>query len=105
MASGILGRADLAAATDTQVYIPPTAPATVATVTVVLCNRTAAATSVNVALSATATPALTDYIEFGTALPANGVLQLTGIVVGSGDRIIANAAAAGVSCVIYGFEE
>ena len=104
MASGILGQADLAVA-DTAVYTVPTSPATVATVNINICNRTAAAVTVNVALAATATPALTEYIEFGVSIPANGVLERTGVVVGSGFNVVVTPAAVGLSCTVSGFEE
>jgi len=105
MASGILGKADLALATDTIVYAVPTNPVTVATVNVSLCNRTAAAITVNLAIAAIVTPTTSEYLEFGVSIPANGVLERTGVVISSGDNVVANAAAAGVTCIVTGFEE
>lgn len=103
MASGKLGAADLAANTDTTLYAVPAEK--VATVTVSFCNRAAAAVKVRLAASATGVPAAADYLEYDATVPANGVLERTGIVLGAGENLIARADVAAVTVRVHGFEE
>lgn len=101
-ASGCMGSAALAAAASTDLYTVP--PDTVATVNVNLCNRTTTAIKVRIAIR---NGALSDahYIEYDTSIPANGVLERTGMAMSSGETIMAYAAAAGISVRVHGFEE
>ena len=102
MAAGRLGTAaDLAATTNTTLYTNAT---TYAVASVTLCNRNSTAVSIRLALSATATPGNAEYIEYGTTIPANGVLERTGLVVGATQNLVAYASATGVSAVVYGIE-
>lgn len=102
MSSGKLGKADLAAAVDTDLYTAPAA--TVATAAVAFVNRTAAAIAVRLAVRSAAL-ANTDYLEYDASVPANGVLERTGIVLSAGEIITARASAVGVSVRAHGFEE
>ena len=109
MASGRLGKALLAANTDTTLY---TAPAgTVATATVTLCNSSTSSANVRLAVATTATPASADFIEYEFVLGAAGVpgainiLERTGIVLGPGEQLIVRANASGVAARAHGFEE
>lgn len=100
--NGRLGKADLAATIDTDLY---TAPAdTVATAAVAFVNRTAADVRVRLAVRVGAL-ADADYIEYDATVPANGVLERTGIALSAGETITARADAAGVSVRAHGFEE
>jgi len=102
MAAGRLGTPqDLAATTNTTLYTNAT---TYAVASVTLCNRNSTAVSIRIALSATATPGNAEYIEYGTTIPANGVLERTGLVVGATQNLVAYASATGVSAVVYGIE-
>jgi len=103
MASGILGSADVGATTNTTVYTVPAA--TTAAVNVNICNRTAAAIAVRIALSSTGTPTLAEYIEYDVSIPANGVLERTGLVMDAAKNLVVYAGAAGISAVAVGFEE
>lgn len=102
MSSGRLGKADLAAATDTDLYTVPAG--TVATANVSFCNRTGAPIRVRLAVR---NGALTnaDYLEFDAEVPANGVLERTAIACEAGEIITARASAVGVSAVVRGWEE
>ena len=102
MASGKLGTAALAAAVTTDLYTVPMAA--VATVNLNLCNRTAAAIAVRVAVRSGAL-AEDHYIEYDAKVPANGVLERTGIVMSAGEVLTVRAAAAGISVRAHGFEE
>jgi hypothetical protein len=102
MPSGRLGIANLSATTNTTVY---TVPASVfSVVNVNLCNRTAASITVRIAISATASPADTEWIEFGAIIPANGVLERTGIVMSTTNQLVVWASAVGISVVVGGIE-
>lgn len=100
--NGRFGKADLAAATDTDIYTVPAA--IVATATVAFVNRTAAEVMVRLAVRSAAL-ADTDYLEYDAAVAANGVLERTGIVLGAGEIITVRASAIGVSVRAHGFEE
>jgi hypothetical protein len=102
MATGRLGTADLAAATNTTVYTCPTG--TFAVVTVSVCNRGASAASVQLAVCDTATPGNDEYIEFDTSLTAKGVLERTGVVLDAGKLLVVRSSAINVNAVVYGIE-
>lgn len=102
MATGRLGTADLAAATDTTVYTVPSA--TFAVVTVSLCNRSASARNVRVAVCDTGTPGDDEYVEFDAEVLANGVLERTGLVLDAGKLLVVRSSGIDVSAVIYGIE-
>jgi hypothetical protein len=102
MATGRLGVADLAAATDTTLYTCPVS--TFAVVTVSICNRGATAANVRVAVATSATPTDAEYIEFDTNLSAKGVLERTGIVLDAGKLLVVRSSAVSVTAVVYGIE-
>jgi hypothetical protein len=102
MATGRLGVADLAAATNTTLYTCPTS--TFAVVTVSICNRGATAANIRVAISSSATPADSEFIEYDVSLAAKGVVERTGIVMDAGKLLVVRSSAVGVSAVVYGIE-
>jgi hypothetical protein len=102
MATGRLGTADLAAATNTTVYTCPTT--TFAVVTVSVCNRGASAANVRIAVAASASPTDAEFIEFDVSLAAKGVLERTGIVMDAGKLLVVRSSAIGVNAVVYGIE-
>lgn len=101
MASGTLGQASLSAATNTTIYTVGTTP-TVFNVNIV--NTTGAPVGVNLAVAASSTPSASEYLEYQTVIPANGVLERGGIVATSGKLVVAYANASGVSVNVYGYE-
>ena len=103
MATGILGQAAPVAATNTTVYTVPAATTAVATSSVV--NRRSTPAAVNVAIAATGTPAVSEYIEFQTVIDVNGVLERAGVVANAGERFVVYSTTANTSVTIYGYEE
>jgi hypothetical protein len=102
MATGRLGTADLAAATNTTVY---TCPAdTFAVVTVSVCNRGASSANIRLAIATSASPGNAEFIEFDTSLSAKGVLERTGIVIDAGKLLVIRSSAVDVNAVVYGIE-
>lgn len=103
MPSGVLGQAALAAATNTTVYTVPTGM--VASFNVNVLNRGANAATVRMAIASTATPTDAEWIEFDASVPANGVLERTGIVAQAAERVVVQASTANISVNVYGYEE
>jgi hypothetical protein len=103
MATGKLGTASLAATTLTTVYTVPSA--TVASFTISACNRTAATISIRLAESTGATPNDSEYIEYDVVIPAHGMLERTGRVLGANATVVAYASAVGISINVSGYEE
>jgi len=102
MATGRLGTADLAAATNTTVYTCPSS--TFAVVTVSVCNRGASAANIRVAVATSATPGNAEFLEFDTSISAKGVLERTGIVMDAGKLLVVRSSATDVNAVVYGIE-
>lgn len=103
MATGILGTpADLSSNVDTSIYTVP--PSTFAVVTVSICNRSSGTVSVRLAVSTSGTPGLADYLEYGTQILANGVLERSGIVLEAGRQVIVRSSAVDVNAIVTGIE-
>lgn len=101
MASGTLGQASLAAATNTTVY---TIGVTPSTFNVSMTNTTGYPIAVNLAIAAAATPAAGEYLEYQTVIPPNSVLERGGLVGTAAKLVVANATLAGINVNVYGFE-
>ena len=102
MASGVYGKSDLTAATWTEIVAPPASGVKVTTLNVV--NRTDANRKIRVALSADTTVTDEEYIEYNVTLPANGVLERTGIVCSASNGLYVWADGASVTAVAYGMD-
>lgn len=102
MASGILGTADLSAATDTSVYTVPAD--TYSVVTVSFCNRGSTTASIRLAVATNATPDAAEYLEYDVSVGPNGVLERTGIVADATKIIVCRSSATSVSAVVMGIE-
>lgn len=103
MASGILGSADLSAATNTTLYTAPVAKSPV--VVVNLCNRNSSDVTVRIAIASADTPTNGEYIEYGVTVPANGVIERGGVVLSAGKKVVVYSSIAGVSANVWGYEE
>jgi len=102
MATGRLGVADLAAATNTTLYTVPSSTFSVVTVNVV--NRGTSPANIRIAIAASATPADSEYVEYDVEIVAKGVLERTGLVLDAGKLIVVRSSAVNVSAVAYGIE-
>lgn len=103
MASGKLGIAAPAANTDVIVYTVPASK--VATVNVGVVNRGTDDAVVNVAIAASGATSAAEYVEYGVTIPANGVLERSGLVVGAGENVVVRSSTANCSVRVNGFEE
>ena len=97
-----LGAADLAAATDTEIYAVPAGKK--ASVNVAFCARTQSA-DVRLAVTNGALPAAKDWVEYDVSLIVSDILERTQIWMTAGEKLYARASATGVSVVVYGPEE
>ncbi len=102
MASGVYGKVDVSSANTWTEVVAASAGTKVVTLNVV--NRQAAATTVRVSLAdTTGNAADANCIEYDVSLPANGVLERTGIVLDSSHGIHVQSSAA-VTAVAYGID-
>ena len=99
MASGKLGSADLAAATDTLLF---TAGATPQTFNVRFANRNGASVKIRVAIGTGGAPAVADYVDYDLTVQPNGILEDTGLVASSGEKVWARSDTANVSVRAHG---
>ena len=107
MANGILGSADLVAATYTATYLVPVDTFSVTTVSI--CNKNATSITVRLAIAKTdptgaTLPASDDYLEYETEILPNGVLERTGVIIDESRQIYARSSAANTSVMVYGIE-
>jgi hypothetical protein len=102
MATGRLGAVDLSATTNTTLYTCPAGTFAIASVSI--CNRNATSVTVRLALASTATPGVSEYLEFGVTIPANSVLERTGLVVDAGKLLVVYSSTTSVNAVAYGIE-
>ena len=103
MASGILGQSAPSAETLTTLYTVTSS--TYAVVNVTVTNRGTSNTTVRLALAAADTPTDAEYIEYDTIVPANGVLERTGIVMNTTKKVVVYAGNDNLSFSVYGIEQ
>jgi hypothetical protein len=104
MANGVLGSADLAATTYTNIYDVPDGNFSV--VSVSICNKNATSVTVRLALAkpGQSLPQADDYIEYETEILPNGVLERTGVVLEADRKVFARSSATQTTVVVYGIE-
>lgn len=102
MATGRLGAQDLSATTNTTLYTCPAGTFAIANVSI--CNRNATAVTVRLALASSATPGGAEWLEFGVTIPANSVLERTGLVLDAGKVLVVYSSTTSVNAVAYGIE-
>ena len=102
MATGRLGTADLAAATNTTVYTVPAD--TFSVVSISICNRGSTTATIRIGICDTATPGDDEWLEYDASVLAKGVIERTGIVADAGKLIVVRSSAISVNAVVYGIE-
>jgi len=102
MATGRLGTADLAAATDTTVYTVPAD--TFSVVTLSICNRNASSVRIRVGVCASGTPDDAEWIEYDSEIVGNSVIERTGIVMDAAKVLVVRSDTINVSAVAMGIE-
>ena len=106
MSNGVLGKTMTVANGQVIAYTVPSA-AEFATVSVNLVNTNATTdVAVKVAITTSATPSRSDYIDYGTILKAGGgILERTCIVVSPGENVIVESDSGDVAVRVYGLEK
>ena len=99
----ILGTALPAANTLATLYEVPTGRRAV--VNVAACNKGTTAAKLRVALTASSTPAESEFIEFDVTLAPTEVLERTALSLAAGQKIVVQASSATVSFNTWGIEE
>ena len=102
MASGIYGRSDLTAATWTEIAPPPGSGIKVTTINIT--NRTDSNKKVRLGLGSSTSINDQDVIEYDVTIPANGVLERTGIVLDSSNGLYVYASATGCTAIAWGLD-
>lgn len=103
MPSGILGRSNLSANTNTTLYTVPATKLT--TLSVNFCNRNNNSTVVRLAVADIGTPTDSDWLIFDVVVLGSSVLERTGLVLDASKRLIAYSSLSNVSVIAYGYEE
>ena len=104
MASGILGQTAPSASTDTSVYTVPASTLSVVNINVL--NRSGSSpVDVRIALSASASPASSEYIEYDVTVPAKGVVERTGIALQAGKQVVVYCSTGDTAVSVYGLEQ
>lgn len=105
MPTGRLGTANVTGTSNVSVYTVPASTFAVVSVNVV--NRSSSsAVQIRLAVSTSGSPAIDEWIEFDSALVANGVLERTGLVLDAGKQIVIQTPTASptLSVVVHGIE-
>lgn len=104
MATGRLGSANITGNTDNTLYTVPAS--TFSVVTVSIANRGTEPVAIKLALAASGTPGLGEYLEYDSYISAKGVLERTGIVMDAGKLIVVSTptASPALSVNVFGIE-
>ncbi len=99
MTQGVLGQADLTAATLTLLC---TIDVTTQTINVGVCNRNAAPIAVQVAIGAGGSAGPEDFKLYNYPVQANGTVEITGVAVSNGEKVWVLSSLANVSADVRG---
>jgi hypothetical protein len=104
MASGQLAASNITVLnTDNQLYQVPAGKLT--SFSINFCNRGAVDVKVRLAICATSTPALGEWLEWDSVVPANETLQRLGLLAGTAQYVFVRSDTANVSATMWGIEE
>ncbi|WP_288075932.1 hypothetical protein [Pseudomonas sp.] len=102
MATGKLGSADLAAATDTVLYTVTSG--LTSSFSAVFVNRSTDNVKIRLSIGS-AVPISKDYIVYDRIIPPGGEYERTGLVASSGEAVVVRGDKTGISVRAHGFEE
>lgn len=103
MATGVLAQVAPAATTYTLAYTATTTAA----ISINFLNRGSTVSKARVAvgtIASVSSPANENFIEYDVTIPANGVIERTGIVLNTAQKVVVYADTANTSVSIYGIE-
>lgn len=103
MATGVLAQAALAATTNTLLYTA-TKPSAV---TVNLVNTGSIAATVRIAIGTiadSANPDTSNYIEYDANIPAKGVIERSGLLLNTSQKIVVYGSTDSIAASVYGIE-
>ena len=103
MTIGILGQSNPTASSNTTVYTVPSGVSSTFTISIV--NTGTGAALVTLAVSASGTPSASEYLEYQTSVPPNGVYERGGIVAQTGKNVVVNCSTSNCAVSVYGFEQ
>jgi hypothetical protein len=83
-------------------YVVPTGYYSVFNVSIT--NTNATPVTFRLALSSSATPAASEYIEYGATIIPNGVFERTGLVADAGKQVVVLVSTSGVNVNVWGIE-
>lgn len=104
MSSGKIGSADLTASITTYSDLTSGGASENKIVNVCFTNRNTAGVTIRLAVGTGANPANTDFMEYGAYIPANGILERTGIAISIGEKIWTSSDTANVSVRAHGIQ-
>ena len=88
---------------NTTLYNVPTGYYAIANVSIT--NQNTTSVTLKLAMASTATPNPSEWIEWNTVIPGNGVFERTGLVLNPGLNIVGvSSNASGVFSTVYGIE-
>lgn len=100
----ILGQSNPAANTNATLYTVPTSTSAVVS-TIAVCNYASSSATYRISVSASATPANTEWLVYDATLPANDTVTLTlGITAQAARLIVVRASSASVTFSAFGSE-
>lgn len=102
MSIGKIGTADLAAGVTAYSDLTSGGIGESMIANVCLCNRGAASVKVRIAIGTGTSAASADFLEYDTVVPANGVLERTGLAITTGEKIWVSSDTATVSARAHG---
>jgi hypothetical protein len=89
--------------TDEQLYQVPSGKLT--SFSINFANRTSVDIKVRLAVTGTSTPALGEWLEWDSVVPANETLQRLGLLAGALQYVFVRADTTGISATMWGIEE
>ena len=106
MATGRLGTTQLSTGTiGTYINVYPVPSGYYSVFNVSFTNTSSSPVTIRLALStSSSSPAINEFIEYGTTIIGNGVFERTGLVLDAGKYVLASSTGTAVNVNVYGIE-